>query len=142
MLPAGKYIVSDPCYVMCTENHNDWINLLNRHDYFQDGGEFEENGMKFAVFGTKCGDGCYWDQEYREYFVDAGLLACIPIDLVDKESLSKGLGKYFHEVEMKTPFNVSYNDGEITFGNVVIDTDPSIDEEDDHDYDDYYEDDY
>jgi hypothetical protein len=119
VLPAGRYVLSDPCYVIGTKEHKDWCDLLNRHDYFTDGGIFEENNVKFAVFSTKWGDGEYSDQFGQKYFVDAGMLSCIPWEMVENK---EGMGDYFHVMEFFTDFEVSEKDGIIYFGPVKIDT--------------------
>jgi hypothetical protein len=130
-LPAGDYVISDPCYVL---DDADYDRLLTDTDYFNvdsGGGVFKDSvtGLSFAVFSTAYGDGCYLDNYGRRYGVDAGCIACIPLEMLDgfTPSSDSYLETFYN------PFEVYYNSGKIHFGRVMINTDPDIiwDENDD-----------
>lgn len=100
-----RYIVTDPCYVLT----DDQI----------DAGEFYE-------FDTKYGDGFYYDQSNNRYGVDSGRLACIEVDDITEvdrlnEILELGLAHTF-EYDDLLAWDCSEDNGVITFGDVVIDT--------------------
>jgi hypothetical protein len=129
-LAAGKYYVADPCYVLAEDVYD---RLLRETDYFMmnsvdRGGVMVDNvsGSYFAVFSTKYGDGSYRDGKGFEYGVDAGCIACIPVDICKERSDNQ----YINEVEFTKDFEVRYEDGLIVFGDIIINTDP----------DEYYED--
>ena len=129
-LAAGKYLIADPCYVLDNEKYD---RLLGETDYFMmnsvdRGGVMidKESGKYFAVFSTKYGDGLYRDGKGFKYGVDAGCIACIPVDIC-KELLEH---QYVNQVTFDRDFEVRYEDGLIVFGDVIINTDP----------DEYYED--
>lgn len=122
-LSKGTYVISDPCYVIGRSSHSDWVDFLHRHDFFMS--EFSkkdiysEGNHKFAAFHTAYGDGEYIDNHGRKYFVDAGMIGIFPKEMVEDFT---HLGDYLHEVSFDSDFVVSHNNGELTFGNVVIDT--------------------
>ncbi len=130
-MPAGKYYVGDLCYVM----HPQWDEFcsitIKDHDCYD--GEFTlKNGVKFATYGTAWGDGVYFDQQGRQYGVDAGLIGCILVsDINDPEADPENDGQI---IEFDEPFETSYSDGTIFIGHVKINTDDSDEiEEDDED---------
>jgi hypothetical protein len=123
-LAAGKYLIADPCYVLDSAKYD---RLLKETDYFMmnsvdRGGVMVDIESKkyFAVFSTKYGDGLYRDGKGFKYGVDAGCIACIPVDLC-KELLDY---HYINQVTFARDFEVYYEDGLIVFGDVIINTDP------------------
>lgn len=120
VLPAGKYWVGDPCYAF--EDDQVWSALLD------DGGinlnpmprimECEAMGRSFVASGTYFGDGLYYDQHGYGYGVDAGLVGATPV--VEGQKCPDGM----REVEFSAPFTVAYDDGTITIGPLIIETDP------------------
>jgi len=123
-LAAGKYVIADPCYVLSYATYD---RLLSETDYFMyktvDRGGImpdKQSGKFFAVFSTKYGDGLYRDGSGFKYGVDAGCIACIPVEMWDKGEDNT----YINEVEFARDFEVRYEDGLIVFGDVIIDTDP------------------
>ena len=130
-MTAGTYYVGDLCYVL--DSRWDEFCKLTIDGYTVKDGVFTmADGTVFATFGTTYGDGCYMDEQGREYPVDAGLIGCVKVESVDKDAkLSLGNVHTF-----ESDFDV-YSDGQvITFGDVSIDTDPSFEDEDDYqDYD-------
>jgi len=140
--PAGVYYVGDPCYAVKDSN---WDELLNTTAFFGcesdseidgetksgwntnfDEGHFEYNGKVCFASDTKYGDGCFTDNRGREYGVDAGMIAVMPLEVCDGDSMSGGQVIIFDE-----PFTAWAHDGKFIFGDIVIDTG---DEEEDEDY--------
>ena len=139
-LPAGTYYVGDLCYVL----KNSWDAVCNMVIADRDclDGEFKlPDGRVFAMYNTAFGDGLYNDQYGNEYCVDSGSIGCIRLDDCDvnlEKIIDDGLGKTF---QFANSFK-TYSDGRtINIGRVCIDTDPSYDEQDVdeaqewHDYD-------
>lgn len=119
VLPPGEYVISDPCYVL---KDKDYKRFLKDTDSCKVGGVFVDSktGLKFAVFSTAYGDGCYLDNIGREYGVDAGMIGCIPVAMC-----SKKLGKYSHKERSQVDFKVGCDgkdSGHLHFGNLTIDT--------------------
>ena len=127
----GTYYVGDLCYVM----HPQWKEVCDLM-FATDGngvldGEFNlANGVRFAVHSTAYGDGTYYDEQDRQYPVDAGLIGCIRVeDVYDPMWYLEGV----HTVEFDKPFQIVYNDGRISFvtkdGNIVVEIDTADEEE-------------
>ena len=100
-----RYIITDPCYVLTDEQ-------IAEGDYY--------------CFSTEFGDGIYWDNNGNRYGVDSGELACIEVDDVTEvdrlnEILELGLAHIF-EMDDLLFEDCNDDDGVITFGDVVIDT--------------------
>lgn len=137
-LAAGEYYIGDPCYILHEDQYD---TLLDETDFFMLGSVdrggimFDKaTGKYFSVLGTKYGDGCYRGNNGFNYGVDAGCIACIPVEMVSEP-------RYVEEVtavNFNRDFEVRYEDGLIVFGDVIINTDPDedYDEEDNYDYDD------
>lgn len=131
MMPAGVYYVGDLCYVM----HPQWdefcrITISDNHCL---DGEFSlANGVRFCSYGTFFGDGCYFDQNGREYGVDAGLIGCIRVEDINDPTAALSGGQI---IEFTEPFETSCDDGTIYIGHVEIDTKDDDDEEFEEDED-------
>lgn len=148
-MPAGAYYVGDLCYVM----HPQWdefCKLTIGDDDCMDGEFCLANGVRFASFGTKYGDGVYYDGLGNRYGVDAGLIGCIRVEDISDPSV-KGLEdlKELGTVHVfDKPFDVKGGrasdyrkwDGVIQFGHVIIETDPQEEEEEEEEYEEEYED--
>ena len=89
---------------------------IDSSDGFKDGC-FEYNGEKCYTAGTACGDGCYYDNFDREYGVDSGLIAIMPIDVCDGDYIIGG-----NIVTFGKDFDVYSCDGVFTFGDIVVNT--------------------
>lgn len=131
MMRPGTYLVGDLCYVM----HPQWKEVCDLM-FATDGngvldGEFNlANGVRFAVHSTAYGDGTYFDEQDRQYPVDAGLIGCIRVeDVYDPEWYLEGV----HTVVFDKPFELVYNDGRISFvtedGRTVVAIDTADEEE-------------
>lgn len=129
-LPAGKYYIGDPCYVLNTSNGFNWEHVLSSTGFFgtdtaDRGGVFEYKGMKMFASSTAYGDGCYKDNHRRTYPVDGGMISAIPLAHLPLE-VDKRLG---HVVDFESDFQCCPVDdgGSIVIGNIVIETSPSED---------------
>lgn len=140
-LQPGDYVLSDPCYVLSDDDYHDWLG--QRWARFSDSPERADNpgpgysirGMEFTVVDTAYGDGCYADDRGRTYGVDAGCIACIPVELCHVQT---DLG---HTQTFRDEFECFGDvDGVIHFGDVEIDTDPEPEddwwEDEDEEFDD------
>ena len=125
-MPAGKYWVGDLCYVM----HPQWQEACDL--FFPPGqdnwrgaqGVFKlANGIRFASFGTKHGDGNYEDQQGRNYPVDSGSIGCIRV-----EDIADDTDSFWFEggnvIDFDSDFTVGSDGSELNFGVTWIDTDP------------------
>jgi len=131
-MKAGKYYVGDLCYVM----HPQWTEVCkqlfaDRDDHGCNEGVFIlANGVEFAMFNTRYGDGVYQDREGRDYPVDSGSIGCILVDAVDdNEAWLDGM----NIIDFAVDFEARKRGSEIMFGNIIIDTDPPYEEEDEYD---------
>lgn len=147
-LPAGTYLVGDPCYAFTNDtartNGNDlwsewldsaWKDVDANRVRILDG---QVRGMRIAASGTAYGDGSYPDQDGFSYPVDAGLIGAVNAEFV--RSLYPELAHLPIEefaakasmrvVEFDRPFHVSYDeDGAIQVGHIRVMT--GDDEDDD-----------
>lgn len=137
-LPAGKYFIGDPCYVLghrweevCALHWADHTLSCNDNTCLP---VYELDGRKVVEFHTAYGDGGYYDQFGACYGVDSGTIGAVPVELIDIDSVSDlGVIHVFQE-----DF-VCSSDGKILrFGNTAIDTDPEPEEEEWEDDEDYY----
>ena len=133
MMPAGKYYVGDLCYVM----HPQWSEFC---DITIPGnkvldGEFKlKNGVRFATFGTWCGDGTYQDNSGNSYSVDAGLIGCILVSDI-KDPKAEALYSLGNIKDFNEPFTPYSEDGKIWFGNTCVDTNPDYEDEEEEESD-------
>jgi len=125
MMQAGEYYVGDLCYVL-HERWDEVCGLIIKDNKCLDG-EFElADGTKFAIYGTKYGDGTYFDQGDNEYWVDAGSIGCVLMkDIALSVEGNQTMGGRI--VDFQNDFTTSSSDGVIKFGSVHIDTDPEDD---------------
>lgn len=143
-LPAGEYIVGDPCYFVHEEL---WEEFTKEFFKVQNGGKyisFKFKGRLVFVAGTEHGDGVYEDDAGRNYPVDSGLIGAIPADMF-KQNQSQ-LDDFHHLISFERDFDVGFDDEEestIFFGGINIKTDPETeeDEEDGWPFEDEEEDD-
>lgn len=142
-LPAGTYYVGDLCYVV---NDDDWSDFCERSfpdSYTEVVGIFETfEGINYANFGTKYGDGGYADYNGRKYSVDSGSIGCIPVCALSDEFDSEASAKLGNIIDFPGAFEVGYDEetGTIIFGNVEIMT-GDVDEDEDDEYTESYDED-
>jgi len=128
MMPAGSYYVGDLCYVL---DDDEWTNLciLTIVNDTSVEGEFELiDGRRFAIYGTKWGDGEYYDQTGNSYSVDSGTIGCILWSDI-KHSKYEDIESLGVLHEFDTEFSTRNNDtGVIEIGHIRIDTNPEYEE--------------
>jgi len=126
-VPAGSYILGDPCYVV---PDSEWMELLESCNYFGNPiGTFSRGTDNYYIvaFGTRWGDGCYRGTDGNSYPVDAGLIGLVPVEVVGSEALRDDLCTV---VTFDKPTKCGTDgDGKLRFGHITIDTDPAQDEE-------------
>ena len=124
MMKAGQYYIGDLCYVL---NDDAWFELcdltIQKNSALD--GEFENpKGIKFAIYGTKYGDGTYQDEDGRNYPVDSGTIGCIATEYMTDTPAGAVI------VTFAEDFETGSENGVIWFGDKVrIDTDPPYEEE-------------
>jgi len=107
-LPPGEYLISDPCYVI---PRDEWTDFLTDTSMVRDmrkgriAKTYEWKGYKLFVSNTAHGDGVYHDQFGNEFGVDAGMIGCIPLELVGNFDPRDGCA-----VEFTEPFTCGYED--------------------------------
>jgi len=147
-LSAGKYWIGDPCYVLDNREDNstkgfDWDVFCSFcFDNDPSGrcneGIIDHQGIKFAFYGTANGDGQYNDNEGNSYGVDAGCLACIPVESLKGVDLKLG-----HVHDFEYDFQTDYDEGLISFGHIEINTDfDEEDEDDENEFNEHYVEEY
>lgn len=121
VMPAGTYYIGDLCYVM----HNEWDEFCEN---LSQGLVKLKDGRECCWFYTAYGDGVYQDGSFNEYGVGAGLIGCIKVECIDQSNSDNDI-KLGHIYTFDEPFVCKNEDGVLYFGHVIIDTDPS-DEDD------------
>jgi hypothetical protein len=139
MMQAGKYYIGDLCYVM-TDAEWEEVCKLTIVDNKCIEGEFNlPDGRRFAMYGTKWGDGSYTSNRGTIHSVDSGTIGCIRVEDIRAGSFYdiESLGAI---VEFETDFVTGGGrtwEGTIQFGRVLIETGDSYDEdEEDYSYED------
>ena len=124
-MPAGKYYVGDLCYVM----HPEWREVC-RLSFPANSppkgveGEFTlADGRRFASFSTAYGDGEYHSSINTSHSVDSGSIGCILLsDIRDPEYSLERIQQLGAIIDFEAPFEVSNDQGLLTFGPVQIET--------------------
>ena len=136
-LPAGTYYVGDLCYVVPDA---DWPEFCDRMFPGDDSyviGVFEDReGINYASFGTKYGDGEYVDNRGARYGVDSGSIGCIPLCALPADLNLAEVLRLGNIVDLDKAFEVGYDDetGAITFGHLEIVTGDYETHEDDDEF--------
>jgi len=120
MVPAGKYVLGDRCYVF--PDHDKWMQLLESCNYFQDNPIGKLDGHCVLGFGTRWGDGLYSDHDGFDYPVDAGLIGLVPVELAQIDT-NRPFETKIIEFTAKETLCVRDEDGTLTFGAYIIHTD-------------------
>ncbi len=120
IMPAGRYAVGDPCYHLGLSNSREWDAFLEQQ---QEGHAGEFGGRTAWAADTAHGDGEYYDDEGRNYGVDAGMIGVV--GMLEGEQVPDGMW----EVVFERPFPCGRGGGVIVIGNLRIDTDPRYVEE-------------
>ena len=123
-LPAGKYYIGDPCYVIDSDNWGEFLDsfwVLDNIRYIdRNGGIFDFDGYACCAFYTLYGDGQYEASNGAMLGVDAAMIGAIPLVLCTRGDMngpdSDGTVVEFHE-----PFECARDyDGLLHFGNVTV----------------------
>lgn len=120
-LPAGKYFIGDPGMVLDAS----WDEVLQCTDFFTQ----RPTSFKGSVIwggATIRGNGIFIDQNGAEYQVEDGLLAAIPIELIE----NPGGEEHGTVVDSAEGLTVSVKDGFFWFGTIAIDTNAPLVEAD------------
>lgn len=126
-MKAGKYWLSDPCYVLREEliPGFDWVRDFSKPVFGGNSTITEAtcrvtvNGHVCIAFNTEHGDGVYMSSQGHELGVDSGSIGLIPVELVRSGDA--------HMVEFPEDFDCWEQGGVLHFGRIMIDT--SYDEE-------------
>ena len=116
-LPAGKYYIGDPCYVM----RNRWDEVCEK--MFEPGYKddfIEIDGHKMWVHSTSYGDGIYPSNKHIAFMVDAGLIGAVPLELCDDPDETEV--SYAAIITVEKDLECEYRDGVFSIGEYVIDT--------------------
>ena len=121
---AGKYYVGDLCYIVSDANWDliiDKTGCFGLSDKASDGwfeGAFEHKGRKCFLGSTRWGDGAYYDDKGREYFVDSGSLGIMPVEILD---LPHNFD-YAHIINFEKDFSCVEVSGHFLLGDIEIET--------------------
>ena len=133
-MKAGLYYVGDLCYVM-SDRWDEFCDItIDGHTCLN--GQFNmKDGTRFASHSTLYGDGCYKDQDGKEYCVDAGLIGCILFDdITDPKATMEHIKEreLGHLIQFDEGFTTSSDEeGVIQFGHIIINTGYYEDEDED-----------
>jgi hypothetical protein len=140
MMPAGEYFIGDLCYVMSDQEWLEVCDLTIRGSRLIEG-EFQlKDGRKFAMYSTAYGDGTYHDHYGFSYSVDSGSIGCIrTADIKANKYPSLGDTQDLLDLGAVQSFDTDFVtgggrgepgwEGLIQFGHIVIETDPTEEEE-------------
>lgn len=110
-LPAGDYLLVDPCYVMDDKRWDEICGLLDQDI-------LELDGHQFACHGTAHGDGCYETSDFsNQIAVDSGLIGLVPLVLCTRKEnkrYSDFVEEHSLKINSKTPIKFEYHDGTFT----------------------------
>lgn len=130
-VPPGEYYLGDPCYSI-GEDRDKWIDLCDKWYIAENKGSnpVAQSGDSFVLaFNTAYGDGSYPGSDGKYYCVDAGIIGLVPVEIADKGT------DLVTKITFTEPTVCTSENGVLTFGSVVIDTDPSYDDEEDEEED-------
>jgi hypothetical protein len=116
-LPAGKYYLGDPCYVIDDTLWDEFLGLF--WEQKPRGGIFTFCGYECCAFYTRYGDGQYELEPYGGWLpVDAGMIGAIPIDLCTRSSGHQNGERVVFDV----PVECEERDGRLCFGEFYVET--------------------
>lgn len=136
-VPAGTYIVGDPCYVL----HQWWDAFLDNIDSIRNTSTFKiDNDVEITCvfFDTAYGDGAWRGSDGQVYAADAGMLGLVPAIVL--EYGEEAPGWYNKLVTFDQDFT-AYHDGvgRMDFGGIKVNTNDDDYEEEEPDWDEEYE---
>lgn len=127
-MTAGKYWVGDLCYVLGDRWDEVCSKTIRGREVLE--GKFAlDDGLEFVMLKTAHGDGVYVDQDGLGYGVDSGSIGAVSAEDADivPESFGGSLG---HVAEFDGVWEATSEEGVLSFGHVVIDTDCDDDDDD------------
>lgn len=154
------FYIGDICYVLSDEVYHD---IWGNQNSYQEG-KIQVGNYAFAVDRTAYGDGTYTDNNGREYSVDAGVIGCVPFELIDMDKLHEDYDPGADPIDILNDFGLFIEGSQAEFETngeglfviavdnqiaIMIDTNHEADYEEDDEYssedydlDDGYNDDY
>lgn len=81
----GKYYLGDPIFALDETTYHEIYGDI----YHYENGKFDlkNNDQYFIVHKTHYGDGIFYDTKKRKYIIETGLIALIPISMIDESML-------------------------------------------------------
>jgi len=132
MVPAGKYILGDPCYCIPYDSNPEdsdksyWDTLGESCCWWGNSTiatlTLQDKTWHVLGFGTAFGDGSYEDNQGYTYDVDAGLIGLVPYDLVKLIDPDYELMDCQRIVIFDRDTLCTNNGGVMTFGDIRVDT--------------------
>lgn len=128
IVPAGTYMVGDPCYNVPNERWMEWLEAADFRDKPREHVLVAElDGYPIVGVSTATGDGSYFDQTNREYGVDAGMIGLVPFAFASMKygmSDQQEAAGIAHKIVFDESVECYYDKGVIHIGSLAIDTGP------------------
>lgn len=109
-MPAGKYYLGDPCYVIHDELWPEFCNQID-DSRIRNGDIITFQNHPVFVTSTNYGDGVYQDQLLNFYGVDAGIIALVPLEICKKRTLENNFEGLGHAFEAANEITVAVTKG-------------------------------
>lgn len=114
VLPPGKYFIGDPSFVL----DNTLVDVLAMTNFFAEPTSVMVNGLTLWGGHTQHGNRTYTDQNGVEYHVITGILAAVPLALIeDPEGEDHGT-----IIDAPSGLTIEFNDGVFLFDTISINT--------------------
>ena len=94
------FYIGDICYVLSDEVYHD---IWGSQNSYQDG-KIQVGNYEFAVDRTAYGDGYYLDNNGKDYSVDAGVIGCVPFELIDMDKLHENYDPRVNPIDILNDF--------------------------------------
>ena len=112
-LPAGQYVIVDPCYVLKDDVYNALLDTaFETNQVTVYGTDIFGTEKRLIILHTYHGDGQYYDDHGRQFLVDSGTIACIE---VAPEFFQAGWEQYT-QITATKPFDCQSDEGDLLFG--------------------------
>lgn len=120
-VPAGTYVLGDPCYAVPYFLWEDAGESSNWFDTPVATVKVEDKTFNILGFSTAHGDGSYYGSDGFDYPVDAGLIGLVPIELanIKRHDLQGSINRIVTFDRDVLCTNIC---GVMQFGDIVIDT--------------------
>jgi predicted DNA-binding WGR domain protein len=129
LMPAGKYYIGDPCYIISKDDCGWWLNYVDIILSRNYDGLAKLDGITAWSSETNYGDGCYLsNEEDQKYYVDSGTIGIVRLDdigdhIVINWDKINNPENYYQIKDFTEPFEVKTS------------VETFIDEEDNEEYD-------